>query len=126
MSDAIISRAYAQKGYLLFENLSGTKGTITLNDSVGNYEFIAVNYYHDENQFMSAIGRKVNHKSMELQSVGYFSETNEIFPRGALIDLNNNTITWKKTLCGESIIGMTNISIGQGIPFYIVSVIGYN
>lgn len=96
MSNAIILRAYAQKGYLLFENLSGTKGTITLNDSVENYEFIVVNYYHDENQFMSAIGRKVNHKSMELQSVGYFSETNEIFPRGALIDLNDNTITWEK------------------------------
>jgi len=128
-AEAARTNLEVMKRYVLYNNGSGTKSTITLNDSVGNYDMIEVYYFHTENQLLSTRAYNVNQKWMSLQNNGYWSGGNELFIRAGVLLFNNNTISWVTIHSGDGYIGKNNsdvyANITQEIPFNITQVFGY-
>lgn len=114
-------------GVILFDNESGSNGSIQLNDSVANYSFIEI-YYHDNNGNESS-GHpfvNINNKaiSLDLQQI---SSTTTAYWRSTTYQVSGKTITVSSTNQLGYIKydnGSMNLAYDKNY-IYITKIIGY-
>ena len=116
-----------RNGIVLYENSSGTNGTITLGDSAANYDYMDIYYKKDgcgcnSTRVDSPNGKDVNLMLNQLTSgAGTFQNlTKRIYVSGTSI-----TVTTDKTgFCNINHGGTGNLQLENHI--YITKVVGYN
>lgn len=100
-----------RKVYALYENIEGTRSTITLEDNVNNYDYIRVFYgmidIHSSADFCPKLNTgTMNYLNISLQYCNSSSTT--LFVRSSLLNIVDTTITFGR----ES---MVRLNIGGDI-----------
>lgn len=110
---------------VLYDNSSGTTGTVTLSDNVNNYEYIKIFYRDFDNTYMSVDVTKA-YKNISLWG-GYMSDAS--WETGNykydIHNVSNNTITYRR---GMQLTFNTSNAYAQALGeayFAIIKVIGY-
>lgn len=113
------------KGIVLYDNSSGNNGTITLNDSLSNYEFIEIFYRNNDNYLESKKVYKPNGKYTTLMSFTGMTNT-AVYVKFKVIKMNDKTISTESTRYREFLLADSGIgSWKQSNYIYITKVIGY-
>lgn len=117
-----VETSVIMKPTILYDNANGTRGNVTLSDSVANYSYIEI-YYSKEQTIFSVKVLNPNGKSLTLYQCFYFDSgiLQELWKR---LNISGNTITSVKGLARNS------TTSGNGVPFeengiYIYRVLGY-
>ncbi len=108
----------------LYNNTSGSNGTITLSDSSANYRYIEIYYKSNDNYYNSVKVQNPNNKSITLMNMTPVS-TN-IYIKSTLIEISGATITPRANRTYEVNIDTTGyVGITQLNTNYITHIIGY-
>lgn len=112
------------KEFILYDNDTGNRDTITLSDSANNYKYIEIFYRNNDNQYSSVKVYKPNNKKISL--ISCFTTTEEKhynMLKTAQIQIVGNKIN-KLGYCEGNISydTTTNVWINNT---YIVRVVGY-
>ena len=107
--------------YSLYDNSSGSNGTIALSDSAANYEFLEIFYKDDINQYTSTKIYQPNGKRITLFMSVINPSNSQTFVQSACKDINGTSITHQKA--SEVRIDSHNANTNNYI--YITKVIGY-
>lgn len=110
----------ALKRVTLYENASGTNTTLTLNDSVANYEDIEIFYKSNDNAYSSVKVNNANNKNIFLVNMTPNTTNNVLYVKATIVKAQNDSITVVDGLEGYGSGGIT-----AGNKNYIVKVVGY-
>lgn len=112
------------KPYVLYDNPSGSNGTITLNDTLENYSRIDI-YYKDSWGFCSftSLAKLYNGIAGTLSINRIVPSSSSMWVQSTLVRLNKNTITPDNDYTGTFV--SWNNTIESGNPNYIYKVVGY-
>lgn len=119
-SVAVDNKIQALKRVTLYENASGTNTTLTLNDSVANYEDIEIFYKSNDNAYSSVKVNNANNKNIVLVNMTPNTTNNVLYVKATVVKAQNNSITVVDGLEGYGSGGITT-----GNKNYIVKVVGY-
>lgn len=119
-SVAVDNKIQALKRVTLYENASGTNTTLTLNDSVANYEDIEIFYKSNDNAYSSVKVNNANNKNICLINMTPNATNNVLYVKATVVKAQNNSITVVDGLEGYGSGGITT-----GNKNYIVKVVGY-
>lgn len=119
-SVAMDNKIQALKRVTLYENASGTNTTLTLNDSVANYEDIEIFYKSNDNAYSSVKVNNANNKNIVLINMTPNTTNNVLYVKATVVKAQNNSITVVDGLEGYGSGGITT-----GNKNYIVKVVGY-
>ena len=119
-SVAMDNKIQALKRVTLYENASGTNTTLTLNDSVANYEDIEIFYKSNDNAYSSVKVNNANNKNIILVNMTPNTTNNVLYVKATVVKAQNNSITVVDGLEGYGSGGITT-----GNKNYIVKVVGY-
>lgn len=117
---AVDNKIQALKRVTLYENASGTNTTLTLNDSVANYEDIEIFYKSNDNAYSSVKVNNANNKNIVLINMTPNTTNNVLYVKATVVKAQNNSITVVDGLEGYGSGGIT-----AGNRNYIVKVVGY-
>lgn len=113
-------------GVVLFENLSGANGNITLSDSAANYEYFEIFYKTNDNDYSSVKVYQPNGKYVCLHGIRTYSVTPRVYGKTRTINISGNTITTLANTEAQYTINNSatgNVAVQSMI--YIIRVIGY-
>lgn len=110
------------EGKILYENETGEKGNITLNDSSSNYKYLEIYYKNDENEFDMTKVYSPNGRMISLKSLHYYDNVVYTFMKTMLI--NEKSIIKNATYSGGGYYGAAMGST-QSDSIYITKIIGY-
>lgn len=80
-------------GTILYNNNSGTTGTIQLNDSADNYDYIDI-FYKNNNGYHSSVRiYQPNNKNVALSTIAPYSPQNQIWLQAAIKRISGTSIT---------------------------------
>ena len=119
-SVAMDNKIQALKRVTLYENASGTNTTLTLNDSVANYEDIEIFYKSNDNAYSSVKVNNANNKNIFLVNMTPNTTNNVLYVKATIVKAQNDSITVVDGLEGYGSGGIT-----AGNKIYIVKVVGY-
>ena len=113
-----------EKGYVLYENQSGTMGTITLSDVYTNYTRIKVYFYdHD----ISNVGELITFRNILCISNSHSGQNeDDFYVQSCFLTFSGNTATISRN-CSTIFYkagGLYN-NLGEGQGLYIVKIVGY-
>lgn len=115
------------KGTILYDNASGTTGTITLSDNISNYEYLGIYsfclYIDGNNRFGNKTTYQVGTAISAAIGATYAASTSGIVVRAALVQPSGITITWERNV---SVWGNQNGFAVEDTPVKITRVVGYN
>lgn len=111
----------------LYNNNSGTTGTITLSSSVGNFEYIDIFYKADGAYFAFQRVHSPNNKGVHIFVQSAYSPNNVCMAFTSVLNFVNTTVTWNST--SDSFLTV-NTSGGIGLTFsrslIVYKIIGYS
>ena len=119
-ASAMDNKIQSLKRVTLYENASGTNTTLTLNDSVANYEDIEIFYKSNDNAYSSVKVNNANNKNIILVNMTPNTTNNVLYVKATVVKAQNNSITVVDGLEGYGSGGITT-----GNRNYIVKVVGY-
>lgn len=119
-SVAMDNKIQSLKRVTLYENASGTNTTLTLNDSVANYEDIEIFYKSNDNAYSSVKVNNANNKNIVLVNMTPNTTNNVLYVKATIVKAQNDSITVVDGLEGYGSGGIT-----AGNKNYIVKVVGY-
>ena len=119
-ASAMDNKIQALKRVTLYENASGTNTTLTLNDSVANYEDIEIFYKSNDNAYSSVKVNNANNKNIVLVNMTPNTTNNVLYVKATIVKAQNDSITVVDGLEGYGSGGIT-----AGNKNYIVKVVGY-
>lgn len=119
-SVAMDNKIQSLKRVTLYENASGTNTTLTLNDSVANYEDIEIFYKSNDNAYSSVKVNNANNKNIVLINMTPNTTNNVLYVKATVVKAQNNSITVVDGLEGYGSGGITT-----GNKNYILKVVGY-
>lgn len=105
---------------VLYNNSSGSNGTITLSETSANFSYIEIFYRNNDNQYNSIKVYQPNGKNVSLISMFVNNELNYVL-KSARATISNNTISivgFGETYFQSGIINWSNNT-------YITRVVGY-
>ena len=110
---------------ILYSNDSGTQGTITLSDSVENYDYIEIFYRNDSSNFKSVKIDNPNGRSVALENIGHYAD--QSYLRASVIVLSGSNVTWQDYLTGFQILtASATVSSSSSNLIFINKIIGYS
>lgn len=110
----------ALKRVTLYENANGTNTTLTLNDSVANYEDIEIFYKSNDNAYSSVKVNNANNKNICLVNMTPSTTNNVLYVKATIVKAQNDSIT-----VVDGVEGYGSGGIAAGNKNYIVKVVGY-
>lgn len=119
-ASAMDNKIQSLKRVTLYENASGTNTTLTLNDSVANYEDIEIFYKSNDNAYSSVKVNNANNKNIVLVNMTPNATNNVLYVKATIVKAQNDSITVVDGLEGYGSGGIT-----AGNKNYIVKVVGY-
>lgn len=115
------------KGTILYDNASGTTGTITLSDDISNYEYLEIYDFvqYSETSKIAATSTRYQIGTSWTACVGatYASSAPGIAVRTALIHPSGTTITWERN---AAVFVDRNGFVVDDTPIKITRVVGYS
>lgn len=115
------------KGTILYDNASGTTGTITLSDDISNYEYLEIYSFCLLANGVSSFGSKTTYQVGTAKRVAigtiYASSVPGIAVRTAAVQPSGATITWVSNV---SVYAEQNSFNVDNTPVKITRVVGYN
>lgn len=112
----------ALKKAILFNDASNTATTITLNDSVVNYEYIEIFYKNNDSLHSSLKVHQANGKKISLDS--HYPDGSSAYLKFARATISGTTITINSQT--QVNISGSSLSTSTGNYTYITRVVGYN
>ncbi len=110
---------------VLYNNESGTQGTITLSDSAENYSCMEIYYRNDSSSFKSVRVDNPNGKSIVLENVGHYD--NQSYLRAAAVLLSGTSVSWQDHLTGYQIVQPdSSIIASENNLIFINKIVGYS
>ena len=119
--------AFQMVGTLLYNNVSGTTGNVTLADSAANYSFIEIYYRNDFNDYASMKVCEPNGKQVAISTTtppDITSTANRMYAKATRYTINGTSITVGASRDG-AIRHEANAQITQTNDISVVKVIGY-
>lgn len=111
--------------HVLYENESGTNNTISLSDSVANYDFLEIYYFCDADILNCAKIFSPNGKKASLNEIAFWSGGFMMFLRCCKVLLRGNSITWDSDSAGDYRIESGGIQRQNNNVLLIRKVVGY-
>lgn len=109
---------------LLYENTSGTNGTITLSDSAENYTWLELCLRTSDGDRFSQRVYWANERKITLSASNYYETTIATYLKVAIVTINGKTITWAYN--AEAGIKNESVStVKKGNFIYIERVFGH-
>ncbi len=123
------NRINTLKPVILYDNLSGTTGTVTLSQSAANFNYLKIFFKDDDNEYGYENIYSPNGKYASL-SISTIRQNSEGNIKGKTILINGTNITIgvfnnNAERYGELIIGSSNINVQSNNKIYITRVEGY-
>ena len=113
------------KAYSLYNNSSGTSGTVTLSDSSSNYEYIEIYFKDNDNCYASFKAYGPNGKTLLLTTNKTASAGSKGWIKNAKIEISGSSITFAADKGQITLVNNGNSSINTDSVIWICSVIGY-
>lgn len=111
--------------HVLYENESGTNNTISLSDSVANYDFLEIYYFCDADTLRCEKIFSPNGKVASLNEIAFWSGGFMMFLRCCKVLLSGNSITWDSDSAGDYRIESGGIQRQNNNVLLIRKVVGY-
>lgn len=109
-------------GKILFDDSTGTTGTVTLSETSANFDYLEIIYKTNDNCISSVKVNEPDGKRVSL--IGQYGSGTQIWIKTAVIDISGTSITKNK----YNEIALTNgsaVSVSANNLIYITQVIGY-
>lgn len=116
---------YSPTGTVLYENASGTNGTVTLSDSAANYKKMVIHYFDNNGYRDTATIDDPEGKSVNMHTVWHRSSNTTLYLKSTHIYVSGTSITFGGNNGQTTVI--TNgaaVAIGSNL-IYIWKVVGY-
>ena len=81
------------QGKILYENTSGTTGTVTLSDSSSNYKYLEIFYRSNDDLYGSIKVSNPNGKNIVIVSAIPHNNSNNCYLKSTSLNINSNKIT---------------------------------
>ena len=108
----------------LYDNASGTQGTITLSDSASNYQFLIINFRRDTGYFSARVDNP-NGRQITVPTTFYQEgNPNNMYVYSSKLGFNNNTVTYIYHGLAHLPSGGT-VSVGNDDNVKVVKILGY-
>ncbi|MBR4266494.1 MAG: hypothetical protein IKQ46_10620 [Bacteroidales bacterium] len=109
----------------LYNNASGTSGTVPLSDSAANYNYLEIYFKDNDDIYNSIKAYNSNGKKLSLITIATASTATRGWIKNASVSVSGSTITFEAEKGQLTIINNGNSTIGNGDYILICSVIGY-
>ena len=123
-SQSYCNSTYIVKGTSLYNNSTGSNGTITLSSSSANYSYLEI-YYKDNDGHKGFVKVDSPNGSTALLFSGVFNSS-DCYLKGRTISISGNKISTYSSKYGEVNPPANTSWYGTGNNIYITRVIGYN
>lgn len=111
-------------GQVLYDNSTGTNGTVTLSDSAVNYDYIDIFYRDNDNTYSSVRVNNPDGKLVDISTIERWGTT--LYIKQKRIAISGNTITNGNTTEAQFTAAPKNTINTTANNIYITKVIGYH
>lgn len=110
-------------GYALYDNSNGSNGTITLEDSAANYDYLEIFYRTNDNVYNSIKVYSPNGKRVNLMAHWINLNTSRLYLKTKIISISGKSIT--NVNYSEIVLGPEETWFNEDNYIYITQVVGY-
>lgn len=111
-------------GQVLYDNSTGTNGTVTLSDSAADYDYIDIFYRDNDNTYSSVRVNNPDGKLVDISTIERWGTT--LYIKQKRIAISGNTITNGNTTEAQFTAAPKNTINTNANNIYITKVIGYH
>lgn len=109
---------------VLYDNTSGTTGTVTLNQTAANFSYLEIYYFNNDSFYSYTKVYSPNGKNVDLSSNTAQASGGNLFIKTKIVNINGKSITTASTRYKEASL-KSSVSVTDSNVIYITRVLGY-